>query len=318
MRSNSSAIIQNNTLTENNVSLDVYLIMTSTIQLNDVAFIRNNFKQTLLVMESNSSAIIQNNTLTENNVSFWVYLLRTSNIQLNDVAFIRNNFKQTLLVMESNSSAIIQNNTLTENNVSFCVYLLRMSNIQLNDVAFIRNNFKGTLLFLRSNSSGLVKNNTIIGNNMNGCVFDVQASDLSTDGISLHNNTFMKYLMFAVYSENISLDLMRISDNTFKDGIMHIKSCTGRLSNTYIENYDHFSVSAITVTCAYDGQNCFPFEFTNNTIIWNNKLSFSVRPIIELTGTIIISNVNVSIASITEIEVLRYSTKDVAILLPFP
>ena len=219
--------------------------------------------------------------------------------------------------MRSNSSAIIQNNTLTENNVSFSVYFLVTSTIQLNDVAFIRNNFKQTLLFMRSNSSGLVKNNTIIGNNMNGRVFDVQASDLSTDGISLHNNTFMKYLMFAIYSENISLDLMRISDNTFKDGIMHIKSCTGRLSNTYIENYDHFSVSAITVTCAYDGQNCFPFEFTNNTIIWNNKLSFSVRPIIELTGTIIISNVNVSIASITEIEVLRYSTKDVVILLPF-
>ena len=146
---------------------------------------------------------------------------------------------------------------------------------------------------MRSNSSGLVKNNTIIGNNMNGRVFDVQASDLS-------------------------IDEMRISDNTFKGGIMHIKSCTGRLSNTYIENYNHFSVSAITVTCTYDGQNCFPFEFTNNTIIWNNKLSFSVRPIIELTGTIIISNVTVSIASITEIEVLRYSTKDVAILLPFP
>ena len=40
MASKSSAIIQNNTLTENNVVLDVYpLNMMSAIQLNDVALV---------------------------------------------------------------------------------------------------------------------------------------------------------------------------------------------------------------------------------------------------------------------------------------
>ena len=146
-------------------------------------------------------------------------------------------------------------------------------------------------------------------------MFNVYAPNLKTDTISLHNNIFIKYLIFAISSNNMNLDLISISVNTFQSGIIHIKNCIGRLADTYIESYDHFSVSAITVTCTYDGQNCFPFEFTNNAIIWNNKLTFSVRPIIELTGTIVISNVNVSIASVTE--VLRYSTKDVIIQLPF-
>ena len=117
--------------------------------------------------------------------------------------------------------------------------------------------------------------------------------------------------MFAVSSDNIILDLMRIKENRFMNGVIHIEDSSGRLANTYIENYDHFSVSAITVTCTYQSRKCFPFEFTNNTILWNNKLSVSIRPIIELTGTIIISNVNVLVASIPEIEVMRYSTKDV-------
>ena len=317
---NSTGIIQNNTLTENNVSWAAYYLhMASTIQLNNVAFTRNNFKGILLCLGSNSTGIIQNNTLTENNVSFaGCAVLRMSTIQLNNVAFTRNNFKRNLLFIRSDSNAIIQNNTLNENSVKLSVYHVHMkSTIQLNDVAFTQNNIKENLLFMLSNCSAIVKNNTIIRNNINGRVFDVHGSSLRTDTISLHNNTLVKYLMFAISSDNISLDLMRISDNTFKSGIIHIKNCTGRLADTYIENYDHFSVSAITVTCAYDGQNCFPFEFTNNSIVWNNKLLFSVRPIIELTGTIIISNVNVSVASITEIEALRYSTEDVIIQIPF-
>ena len=317
--SNSTGIIQNNTLTENNVSwLSYYLPMASTIQLNNVAFTQNNFQGYLLHLGPKSRAIIQNNTLTENNVSWSVYYLpMASTIQLNNVAFTRNNFKEDLLFIRSDSNAIIQNNTLNENSVKLSVYhVLKKSTIQLNNVAFTQNNFKQNLLFMLSSCSAIVKNNTIIGNNINGDVFDVHGSSLRTDTILLHSNTLVEYLMFAISSDNISLDLMRISDNTFKSGIIHIKNCTGRLADTYIENYDHFSVSAITVTCAYDGQNCFPFEFTDNSIVWNNKLLFSVRPIIELTGTIIISNVNVSVASITEIEVLRYSTKDVIMQIP--
>ena len=154
----------------------------------------------------------------------------------------------------------------------------------------------------------------MIGNNINGRVFNVYAPNLKTDTISLHSNIFIKYLIFAISSNNVNLALMRIN-TTFQSGIIHIRNCIGRLADSYIENYDHFSVSAITVICTYDDQNGFPFEFTNNAFIWNNKLTFSVRPIIELTGAIVISNVNVSIASVTE--VLRYSTEDVIIRLPF-
>ena len=170
--------------------------------------------------------------------------------------------------MRSNPSAIIQNNTLTENSVVWDVYRLdMMSNIQLNDEAFTQNNFKGNLLIILSNRSAKVKNNAIIGNNINGRMFNVYASNLKTDTISLHNNAFTKYLIFAISSNNISLDLMRISVKTFQSSIIHIKNCIGRLADTYIENYDHFSVSAIIVTCTYDGQNCFPFEFANNAVI---------------------------------------------------
>ena len=41
------------------------------------------------------------------------------------------------------------------------------------------------------------------------------------------------------------------------------------------------------------------------------KLLFSVRPIIEVTGTIIISNVNISVTSIPGTDVIQYSTKNV-------
>ena len=318
--SNSSAIMQNNTLTENNASWNVYLVeMMSSIQLNDVTFTRNNFMGRLMIIGFNSSGIIQDNTLTENDVGYISYLVREmSSIQLNDVTFTRNNFMGILMIIEFNSSGIIQNNTLTENIVGLAGYLVYgMSSIRLNDVAFTQNNFKRELLHVESNSSATVKNNTIVGNNMYGSVFNILDSNLRVDKISLYNNTFMEYLMFAISACNISLDLMRISDNRFKGGIIYIKNSTSRLANTYIENYDHFSVSAISVNCAYDGQKCFPFEFTNNIIIWTNKLLFSVRPIIELFGNIIISNVSVSVASKTKIELLRYSTKDVIITFPF-
>ena len=95
MKSNSSVIIQNYTLAENNVLLAVYAVLRmSSIQLNNVTFTQNNFELALLYLSSNSSAITQNNTLTENSLSCYVYYLRmTSTIQLNDVAFTRNNIK---------------------------------------------------------------------------------------------------------------------------------------------------------------------------------------------------------------------------------
>ena len=89
MSLNSSAVIQNNTLTENNAAWDVYDIYEmSIIQLKNVAFTQNNFKGRLLAMISNCGAIIQNNIVIENNVPWAVYHLEImSSTQLNDVLF---------------------------------------------------------------------------------------------------------------------------------------------------------------------------------------------------------------------------------------
>ena len=67
--SNSSAIIRNNILIENNISFVVYAIMEkSSIQLNDVAFTRNKLEEALLWIKWNCRAIIDNNTLYTINV----------------------------------------------------------------------------------------------------------------------------------------------------------------------------------------------------------------------------------------------------------
>ena len=173
------------------------------------------------------------------------------------------------------------------------------------------------LLQMQSNSSAMVKDNTIVGNNMHNQVFSVYSSNLGFDSIFLDNNTVTKYLIWASFCNNVSLHLMRIKENRFGNSIIHMENCAGRLANTYIENYDHISVSAISVTCNYEGHKYFPFELTNNTIIWNYELSFSVRPIIELTGRIEISYINVLVSSRTKIEVLQYSTKEVIVQRPY-
>ena len=312
--SKSHISIQNSVFINNHFTKAIYNISkNSNLGTDNSSFLRNNIF-VLLFLESNSSAIIQKNTLTENNVSLVVYgVHETGTIQLKDVNFTRNNLKVYLLALLSNSSAIVQKNTLTENNVSGTVYdAYEMSTIQLKDVNFTQNNLK-KYLHLSLNSSVTVKNNTITANSIYYGVFNVHNSALRIDAILLHSNTFMDYFMFARSSSNIGLNLMRIRENIFKKDIIHIKSSIVSLANAYIENYDNYSVSAISVTCAYEGQGCFFFDFTNSKIVWSNKLSLPTRPIIELAGSIIISNVNVSVASKQQIEVMRYSTKYVEI-----
>ena len=320
MGSNSSAIIKKNIHTENTVSRALYILFNvSTIQLHNVTFTRNKLMQDLLQMQSNSSAIIENSIVTENNVSITMYfLVSMSRIQLRNVTFTRNKLMQDLLEMQSNSSAIIENSIVAENYVSRIMYFLpSMSRIQLRNVTFIRNKLMQNLLQMGSNSSAMVKNNTIAGNNIHGRAFNIHSSIVVMNTISLENNTVTDYFIWASFSNNVSLDLMRIKKNRFGNGIIHIENCASRLANTYIENDDRLSVSAVSVTCTYEGHKYFPSELKNNTIIWNYALSLSIRPIIELTGKIKISNVIVSVSSISEIEVLRYSTKDVIAQRPY-
>ena len=169
------------------------------------------------------------------------------------------------------------------------------------------------LLWMLSNSSAMVKNNTIVRNIMSDRVFYVHSSNLEMNTILLDNNTMAKYFIWVFFLNNVTLDLMRIIETRFGNGIIHISNCASRLTNIYINNHDRRSVSAISVNCNYEGDNYCPCELTNNTIVSNYGSSLSVRPVIELNGRINISNVNVSVSSITEIEVLRYSTKEVIV-----
>ena len=125
MESNSSALIQNISLTDNimnkyfishsktSVKFDIAFSWSttfsvresSTIQLSNVKFIRNRFDR-LLKIDNNSSALIQNNTLTENHASWGGYYLdKNCAIQMSNVKFIRNRFDR-LLVVSHNSSAL--------------------------------------------------------------------------------------------------------------------------------------------------------------------------------------------------------------------
>ena len=179
-----------------------------------------------------------------------------------------NNFEGNLLSLSSKSGTIIQNNTLTENNVSWDVYhVYKMSTVQLKNLKFTRNNFGESVLFLSSSSSATVRSNTVIANSICYWVFDAHDSALRIDAILLHSNTFMDHLMFARSSSNIEFNLMRMRENIFQKDIIHIKNCIGRLVKAYIENYDHYSASAISVTCAYEGQRCFSFDFTYSKIV---------------------------------------------------
>ena len=191
IKSNSVAVIQNNTLTENNFSWTVFDIEeNSSIQLNHVTFIRNRLMCNLFRIKLNSSAIIQNNTLTENNVSYKVYeIIENSAIRLYYVTFTRNEFMGSLLWMYSNYSAFIQNNTLIENDVFQTVYSIKItSTIQMNHVTFIRNRLMGSLLWMYSDSSAIIKNNTLRENNVLFTVYFIEKNS----NIQLINGAFIQ------------------------------------------------------------------------------------------------------------------------------
>ena len=105
MISNSSSIIQNNALTENNTTYTVYFLLEINInQLNRVTFTQNIFMKGLLDMRPNSRTMTQNNSLTVGIVSFTVYVLsEMSTIKLNNVAFTQNNLINSFLHMALNS-----------------------------------------------------------------------------------------------------------------------------------------------------------------------------------------------------------------------
>ena len=102
MESNSSAIIENSIVTENNVSTTMYFLLSmSRIQLHNVTFTRNKLMNDLLAIVSNSSAIIENRIVTENYISRIIYFLLSMNrIQLRNVTFTRNRLMKDLLAIQ--------------------------------------------------------------------------------------------------------------------------------------------------------------------------------------------------------------------------
>ena len=333
IKSNSSAVIQNNTLTENKVSSVSDIRESSTIRLNHVTFIRNNISR-LLLISSNSRATIQNNTLTENKVSNTVYNIQeSSTIQLNHVTLIRNKI-QRLLFISSGFSAIIQNNTLTENNVSYTLYDIEgNSTIQLSHVTFTRNRLMEKLLKIHSYSRAIMQNNKLTDNNISLTLYYISgscsvklinntmagnslermlfahSSYLGIDTIFIEKNTLSQ--LISVFECKVSLDSMKIRKNGITSRMIYVENSAGRIATTYIENYDNFMTSAFTTTCTYLGNKYFPFEIANTEIIWIHALPVSARPIVQLSGKVSLVNVKLLVTSLFDTEILRYSTKDV-------
>ena len=268
----------------------------------------------LLYVKSNSSAIIENNTLTDNNASLPVYYVEgRSSIQLNNAAFIRNKLMGSLLVTWLYSRATIQNNTLTENDASFLLYYVKeRSSIQLINTVFFQNRLMQNLLYMSLNSHAKLINNTIIGNDRLDAVFFAKSSFLGIDGVFIKNNKFSD-LIWLVNCKT-SLDSMQVIENSIRKYIIYVESTAGRMNNTRIENYDQLMASAITLTCVQEGCKNSSFEFTNIKITWTYQLQLSARPIIQLSGKVLVLNVKILVTSISEIEVLRYETERVIVL----
>ena len=300
--------------TNNHVSFDVFNIYAdSKLKMYNAEFRQNNL-YTLLYLAS-SNFIIQNNTMIENNVSWVVYYItKNSSIKLNHVAFTRNKLECYLLIIASNSSAIIQNNTMIENNVSWAVYfVIKNSKIQLMNLTFIQNRLNKNFLVMVWSSSAKLINNRIVGNSLHRMFF-AQSCFLEIDTIFIKNNTLSQ--LIRVLACKFSFELMKIREHNVKDDMIYSENSAGTMANTYIKNSDNFLVSAITSTCTYLEKSNYSFEITNAEIVWNSEVLVSTRParpVIQLCGYVVLSNVKLLVTSILKTEILQYSTKEVTV-----
>ena len=103
---------------------------------------------------------------------------------------------------------------------------------------------------------------------------------------------------------------MKIKKNVVTSSMINVENSAGRMTTTYIENFDNFMASAFTTTCTYLGNKYFPFEIANTEVIWSHSLPVSAQPIIQFNGKVSLTNVKLLITSLLDTEILRYSTKD--------
>ena len=324
----SEVLITNNSLTGNEIIENAYSISRSLMKLDNTNF-RGNEIQRLVFAKRQSQIYIDNVTFSNNHVSLDFFKIFTeSKLEMYNAEFLQNNSPRLLFLLSSDSN--IQNNTLTENSFSFLAYDISWSStIQFNHVAFIRNKLGWCLFFMKYNSSAIIQNNTLLENYFSETFFiDIfyeaffpkslhhmylaHSSYLEIDTAFIKNNTFSRLLK--VVKCNVSFTSMKIQENSFTYGMIHVANSVGRMANTYIENSDNFSESAFTITSTYLGNKYFPFEITNTEITWKNEVPVSARPVIQLSGKVSLSNVKLLATSPFETEILQYSTKNV--LLP--
>ena len=117
MALNSIAIIQNNTLTENNLLFAAYnVVKNSTMQLINVTFIQNVLLRNLLNIVSSCRARLINNRMVGNSLER-MFFVQSSYLGI-DTIFIENNtFLKLFRVVECNVSRELIK--IQENNVTF-------------------------------------------------------------------------------------------------------------------------------------------------------------------------------------------------------
>ena len=100
---NSRAIIQNNTLIENNLQFAQYVKKNSIVQLINVTFVRNVFLGNLLNIFSSCSTSLINIRMVGNSLD-WMFLAQSSYLEI-DTIFIKNNtFSQIIRAVKCNVS----------------------------------------------------------------------------------------------------------------------------------------------------------------------------------------------------------------------
>ena len=126
-------------------------------------------------------------------------------------------------------------------------------------------------------------------------MFFAHSSYLEIYVILIENNTFSQ--LISAFECIVSFDSMKIRKNDVTSSMVYLKNSAGKMTTTYIDNWDNLMASAFITTGTYFGNKYCPFEIANTQIIWSNALQVSARPIVQLSGNISLKNVKLSVTS---------------------
>ena len=97
---------------------------------------------------------------------------------------------------------------------------------------------------------------------------------------------------------------MKIRKNDVTSSTVYFENSAGKKTTTYVDNWDNFLASGFTTIGTYLGNKYFPLEIANSQIIWTYALRVSAQPIIQLSGTVSLTNVKISVTSLFQTEIL--------------